>query len=423
MEELKAATFQAHARVQITPFFEALTACQLPLESYVGQLRALTVIHRALEHLLENCPDERVSCVWTRDMARLPFLLQDLQYFEPRMVADLKEAVERARKIAEHLQLRALEQPLTLLGYLYVLEGSTLGAVVLKPVYARAFLLTGTEGLLYLHSDVPGVYARWARYRERMNALRLSHEERELLTKAASDFFIQAEGLLKILYPFKAESKTFLLSTINPDAGQHPVPVDAKEAEAAVKAGDKCWARFPYYQHRFGERGLRFARSDAAWLAALVPYEPAQVMQQVRWLGRVLAGRGMPTILLQIQLEMLAEMLSGVFPERTPQYEKLLLASVDLHSSRCRYLPDHILQTLSAAFDRGVGAEWSVRFPSTGDMLVCAVADEMGGNEGAVESLRQWMTDPVRFPAVWIDAVEATLIQARKQAKARPQRP
>jgi hypothetical protein len=49
IEELKAATFPAHARLQTAPFFQALAACQLPLESYVGQLRALSVIHGVLE--------------------------------------------------------------------------------------------------------------------------------------------------------------------------------------------------------------------------------------------------------------------------------------------------------------------------------------------------------------------------------------
>ncbi|CAK0781739.1 hypothetical protein CCP3SC15_970001 [Gammaproteobacteria bacterium] len=33
MEELKAEIFQAHVGIQAAPFFQALAACQLPLES------------------------------------------------------------------------------------------------------------------------------------------------------------------------------------------------------------------------------------------------------------------------------------------------------------------------------------------------------------------------------------------------------
>jgi heme oxygenase len=251
MEELKAATFPAHARLQSAPFFQALAACQLPLESYVGQLRALSVVHGALEQVLESCPDERIASVWNRDMRKLPRLLHDLRYFEPRAVADLKEAAEAALKTAERLRLRSMEQPLTLLGCLYVLVGFTIGAVVLRPLYARAFLLTGEEGLSYLHSNGPTVHVRWTQYQQRMNALALGAEEHEPMTQAANEFFAQIEAVFLALYPFQPESKTLLVTSINPEAGRHPVPADAREVKAALKAADDCWQRFAYFEHRY----------------------------------------------------------------------------------------------------------------------------------------------------------------------------
>ena len=39
-------------------------------------------------------------------------------------------------------------------------EGSTLGATVLRPLIARAFLLSGEEGLAYLHNYGTEVQAR-----------------------------------------------------------------------------------------------------------------------------------------------------------------------------------------------------------------------------------------------------------------------
>ena len=107
-------------------------------------------------------------------MGKLPSLQQDLRYFEPRTVADLKEAVEAALEAADHLRLRSVEQPLSLLGWQYVLEGSTLGAVVLRPLIARAFLLSGEEGMAYVHNYGSAVHVRWAQYQQRMNALRLT---------------------------------------------------------------------------------------------------------------------------------------------------------------------------------------------------------------------------------------------------------
>jgi methanogenic corrinoid protein MtbC1/heme oxygenase len=417
MEELKATTFAAHTRLQAAPIFEALASCQLPLESYVGQLRALSVIHGVLEQALADCADERVKSVWSSDMSKLPLLQKDFQYFEPRTVSDIREAVEASLKVAEHVRLISLEQPLSLLGCLYVLEGSTLGARVLGPLVARAFLLAGAEGLAYLHSYGSEVRARWAHFQRRMNGLRVAEQEREQMNAAANDFFGQLEVVFLALYPFQPESRTFSATSINPEAGRHPMPADVREVQASLRAGDICWERFPYFEQRYGERGRRFARSDAAWQATLYRYEPAQILQQVRWLGRVLASRGMPTLLLQVQLEILVAELAAAIPENKPEYEKLLAAAAELHAGRNRYLGDDQINAIASQFDQAVGDKCGVLLPGTGTLLACAVADESAGNVGAIESLRSWMTDSTRFPAEWTVAVEATLAQARQQVQ------
>ena len=416
MEELKAATQPAHLRLETAPFFSALAACQLPLESYVGQLRALAVIHGVLEQALASCADARIGSVWNREMRKLPLLQKDLRFFEPRTVADVKKGADAALKAAEQLRLLCVERPLALLGCVYVLEGSTLGATVLRPLIARAFLLTGEEGLAYLHNYGTEVKARWAQFQHRMNQLSLSAEERGQIVKAAGDFFQQLDSVFRALYPFPPESKTYLVTSINPEAGWHAVPADSREVQAAIRAGDICWERYPYYEQRYGERGRRFAWSDAAWQATLYHYEPEHISEQVCWLGRVLAGRGMPTFLLADQLEILVEELAAAIPEKKSAYERLLSAAAELRESRRRHLTDAQIQAIATGFDRAVGPEWSARFPHTGTLLGCAVADELEGSELAVESLRPWMTDATRFPAAWIAAVEATLAQARAQA-------
>ena len=417
MEELKAATFSAHTRLQTAPFFEALVACQLPLESYIGQLRALSAIHGVIEQALANCIDERIASVWNNGMVKLPLLQQDLHYFEPRTVADLKEAVEAALNTADELRLVSLEVPISLLGWVYVLEGSTLGAVVVRPMVARALLLAGEDGLAYLHSYGSAIHDRWAEYKQRMNALRLSPEERSQVAQAACQLFAKLETIFRALYPFQPESKTYLVTSINPEAGRHPVPADASEVQVAVKAGDICWERFPYFEQRYGERGSRFARSDAAWQATLCQYPAAQILQQAQWLGRVLAGRGMPTLLLQVQLEILVAELVAVTPAKKSDYEKLLPAAAELHAARCKHLTDEQIEAVAGDFDSAVGPEWSTRLPNTGALLCAAVADELEGNTNAVKSLHSWMTDAERFPAEWIAVVEATLTRARQEAR------
>lgn len=414
MEELKAATYLPHVHLQEAPFFQALAACRLPLESYVGQLRALSIVHAVLEEALESTPNETVASVWKSHMRKLPLLRKDLLYFEPRVVADIKESVEATLTIAEQIRLRSLEHPVMLLGHAYVLEGSTLGARVLRPLFARAFLLSGEDGLNYLSSYGPEVHTQWAQYQQRMNGLRLSSEERGQMVLTACEFFAQLKAVFQALYPFKPESRTFLVTSINPEAGRHPVPADAREVEASLRAADACWQRFPYFEARYGERGRRFARSDGAWLATLCQFDQEQINQQARWLGRVLSTRGMPTLLLQVQLEILFDELATTIPEKKAEYEKLLFAAAELRKSRSRYLEEDRFQALTDAFDLAVGPEWSERFRHAGALLVSAVTDEAAGSVGTVESVETWMTDAARFPLAWITAVQGTVSQARK---------
>ncbi len=414
MEELKAATYLPHVHLQETPFFQALAACQLPLESYVGQLRALSTLHGVIEKALESTNNETVVSIWKSHMRKLPLLQKDLRYFEPRVVPDIKESVEATLTTAEHIRLQSLEQPEMLLGHAYVLEGSTLGARVLRPLFARAFLLTGQDGLNYLNSYGSEVETQWAQYQQRMNALRLSPEERQQMVLAACEFFAQLKTVFLTLYPFKPESKTFLVTSINPEAGRHPVPTDSREVKASIQAADTCWNWFPYFEARYGERGRRFARSDGVWLATLCQFDREQINQQVRWLGRVLSTRGMPTLMLQIHLEILFEELASAIPEKRSEYEKLLDAAAELRKCRNRYIEEDQSQALTDAFNRAVGPEWSERFPHAGALLVSAVADERAGSVGTVKNIETWMTDSARFPAEWITAVQEILTQAQE---------
>ena len=49
----------------------------------------------------------------------------------------------------------------------------------------------------------------------------------------------------------RPESKVFLVTSINPEAGRHAVPTDKREIRASNEADDLCWARFPYFEFRY----------------------------------------------------------------------------------------------------------------------------------------------------------------------------
>lgn len=217
------------------------------------------------------------------------------------------------------------------------------------------------------------------------------------------------------LVPFAPYRPRNLLEALNSEAGDHPVCRDPRELQAALRAGQRSWRRFPYYEARYAGRGQQFTRSDSAWLVALAEHGSVVVDDQVAWLGRVLGSRGMPQWLLELHLGVLHAELAAALPGRAVVYGSLLAAATMLRAQREAFVDDALLAELAAAFARQVGPEWNARLPETGALLAAAVADEALGIKRAVPSMVAWMTDPRRFPAPWIAAVEQTLARARDE--------
>lgn len=209
-----------------------------------------------------------------------------------------------------------------------------------------------------------------------------------------------------------------LASTINQAAGSHPITDDPRELEAARRAAERSVREYPYYQARYGENAVRFGHSDGAWIVLLAHDTQRGADEQVQWLGRVLATRGMPRLLLERHLEILYEELAAAVPQERTRYEKLLRSAEMLRALRRRVLGDDALHALAAEFDAGVRADWSAPIPRLGEVLVAAAVDERLGIPEAVTSIKRWITLPERFPPAWSDAVHRVLEAARDRMSA-----
>lgn len=96
------------------------------------------------------------------------------------------------------------------------------------------------------------------------------------------------------------------MNPLNPDAGDTPSPADPAVLAIAERSAQLIWRAFPYFDWRFNTRGRSFGRSDAAYLTTLVGLPPLMQEGQVVWLAKLLSARGMPSLLLEVQLELLA---------------------------------------------------------------------------------------------------------------------
>lgn len=407
METLKQVIQERHQKIEELPYITALTNGSLPLQSYVGQLRAMAVIHGTLEHELAQQQLPGLTNLFLSRPSRLAHLRADLAVFEGQHLPDCLAALEQARLIAEQIRRYRLEQPELLLAVLYVFEGTTLGNTVHLPDLTRCF---GAELAAscsrYYNGYGEQTHGYWQEFSSIMNCRLLVADSAAGLVQACLQLFDHLLLLFGALYPVQEEGWGFTASTLNPDAGQHPVPGDPLVLEAAVRAAHRCREEFPYFDLRYQERGKGFAKSDAAWLVTLTDLTVEQLQQQVDWLGRVLGNRGMPRITLERQLELLAEELSTALPDRQETWQLLQDAAARLRAERLEQVPRSVSDPLLERFCRATNDELQGRLRNSGLLVVSAWADQACGIIDGLSSLLSWLADPARFEPAWVAAVQ-----------------
>jgi heme oxygenase len=412
MDSLKQQIRERHLQIERLPYITALTDGSLPLQSYVGQLRAMAVIHGTLEFELGQQQLTGLTTLFLSRPSRLAHLRSDLSSFDSQHLPDCLEALEQARLIAEQIRRYRLEQPELLLAVLYVLEGTTLGNAVHLPDLERCFgaETAGASSRYYNgYGDLTAGY--WQEFGSIMNCQLLGTDGLNGLIQVCHLLFDHLERLFAALYPVQEQGWGFTASTLNPDAGQHPVPDNPLALEAAVNAARRCREEFPYFDLRYQERGKSFAKSDAAWLVTLTELPWYQLQLQVEWLGRVLGNRGMPRITLERQLEMLCEELLSALPEERQGWQLLQDAAVHLRAERLKLVPQADADRMIEAFRLASDDELQGRLCNSGALVVSAFCDQSAGIIDAVTSLLSWLADPGRFDQHWIAAVHDLVTQ------------
>lgn len=416
MARLKAETRHHHANIETLPFFEALGARALPLDAYIRQLRALAMLHGAFEKAIGDVADAQVSAVWRDDLRKLDLLLLDIRHFAASSIWDAAPVVDAALALAAKIRLRAADQPVSLLGTLYVLEGSTLGNSVHARDILASYQLAGIDGLRYYTSYGDRAGSRWQRFSAEMDGALGDPTRHDAVVAAAHETFVGLHALHAALHPSDGQRMILHVSRINPEAGDHPIPQSEAEIAAALRASDCAWGGFGYFAERYGTRGKRFSDSDACWLATLAGLDQEIVRQQVDWHARVLTTRGIPWITLEHTLFCLYDCLTEGLPEQARRYEGLRSAAEWLRAARTKVIPGRQCHSLADRFDLGVGPELAQRYRNTGRLLISAVADEANGHAGAASAVLEWLTDSVRFPGRWIAAVHRLVDEARRIA-------
>ncbi len=189
MGRLKAASEDLHRMAEGRDLQRLLVRGTLPRPLYETYLAQMHLVHTALE--------DRIREV-TREHPAFASVLRDYHRREPQLRADLVflggevaqiEPLPAARALIEHIDREAADCPVALLGMLYVLEGSTNGSKFIARSIGKAYGLSAGPGLSYLdpHGDLQR--DRWLTFKQDMNAVDLSENEKTRIIAAARATF------------------------------------------------------------------------------------------------------------------------------------------------------------------------------------------------------------------------------------------
>jgi heme oxygenase len=412
-EMLQAATYDQNVRIGELSFFEAISARQLSTVSYITLLGGLATIYDAFESALDYTNDPTLRAVWGRNLHKQPLLQQDIAALAGPQTRHVPAADLGAEVLSEHIRLRATTDPRSLLGSAYALATWYMGGATVCEQVTHAMRLSGAAGVSYLASFDAWGQSYWPQFADSLNAIPLEPEAHQQVVLAAREVLDGIERLIDVLHPLNENPTGELVTLLNPLAGNHPITGDMTEIKAMMRAHQRIAQLFPYMDLRYGMKGRKFSWSDGAWLISLTSEAQVSVNQQIQWLTRLLARRGMPRWFMECHLQLLYEELVLVIPAKRDTYATLAEAARVLADERRAYVSDEMLKTLDTIFYQHVGPEWRAWMPNCGAMLASAVADEQVGVAHALEAIEGWMSDPARFPEAWIAAVRDVIGRAR----------
>lgn len=390
---LKIRTARVHRAAEASLFFARLREGCLPLVSFSTYLRCLAIIHASLERNLHDSLDPRIKTLTALDLVRLPLLLKDAEVLALHENPTIHPAISAALRLASKMMIN--RDPVSLIGYSYVLEGSQNGGQLLRAMAIKSFG-DSFDAISYFGKSSSETKEKWQRFVSCMDSLTLSDVERETVAVAALSFF---EGMVDVfggLFPFSEADLKYHASGSNPEAGDHVVPQNPREIEVATRAGIRAWERYPYLGKRFEERGQRFTRSDSCWLVALVGREQHSIHKNIFWLRSVLSSRGIPSVILETHMFEIANMFDQSLPglKETIGFRQV---ADELKNRRLRIGGEEWQRSFSARWMPRLDYRIDAQFGPIVPLVLSAFADERDGEQGAFDSVLAWFRDDSRF--------------------------
>lgn len=186
MDRLKEATSEQHRDAERRRLQKAMASGKLPVGVYAAWLGQMFLLHRGLHETIgDHAREQPLLGEIVRDEGRhVANLEADLALLEHR--ADEERALPSTDRALRAIGRAAASDPISLLGYNYVLEGSMNG----NRFIARALLPSlPVPAVAYLDPYGEEQRPTWQAYRDRMNEAGIGEDAAHRIVSAAQDMF------------------------------------------------------------------------------------------------------------------------------------------------------------------------------------------------------------------------------------------
>lgn len=188
MDTLRTCTQDLHTDAEGQDFQRSMGTGNVQREPFIKYLGQLYYMHKHISDLLEQHRDmpviQKVLKPYHQD---LTCVTNDLAYFD-RGVSD-EPILPSTKRINDYLSELAATSPVSLLGALYVLEGSTNGAKFLAKSMRKALDCPVERGASYFDRYGEAQRQRWTKFKEDMVACNFSEAQTQELVAAARRMF------------------------------------------------------------------------------------------------------------------------------------------------------------------------------------------------------------------------------------------
>lgn len=189
MDALRESTKELHADTEGHQFQKDLGSGRVRQDRYVKYLGQLYLMHKHLADLLPQAAvaDPRIAAVFAPHHGDLSAVVGDLGYFDASTDSVVPLAATAA--LLATMDELARHSPLSLLGLLYVLEGSTNGAKFMAKTLRKGLNLPEDRGAKYFDRYGDLQRERWTNFKATMNAQGFDQSEIDSIVVEAKRMF------------------------------------------------------------------------------------------------------------------------------------------------------------------------------------------------------------------------------------------